>query len=227
MGPCRLWFLAISVGIKSRVVAMAFVGAWMPPSVPTTTSVLVGNQRRTCVDTFSEARGRLRAATGEISQGSEGKILSRRLSRVVIVPDHRAEIDNLDLWHHHLKKRLVETASTGSLPDLEIIIEGMPDPYSFNTKRYESFWISHMAEDLGLDQETLVVAHGSSADACLRYLEKHQVWGAILVCPGGEIYHAGERHGRAYVWPLIQERAPWLALVYGDGDPFVEEAEVR
>lgn len=56
---------------------------------------------------------------------------------------------------------------------------------------------------------------------------KKQVWGAVLVCPGGEMYHAGERHGRAYVWPRVRRGCQWLAMVCGAGDPIVGEAEAR
>lgn len=42
-------------------------------------------------------------------------------------------------------------------------------------RRYESFWINFMEEELDLCPGTLVVAHGTAADACLRYTENHQV----------------------------------------------------
>lgn len=56
-------------------------------------------------------------------------------------------------------------------------------------------------------RELLVIAHGSGADAVLRYLETAPptaVDGLVLVAPGGDEYHAAERHGRAYVWPAIR-----------------------
>eukprot|EP00903_Cladosiphon_okamuranus_P012662 g11843.t1 len=101
----------------------------------------------------------------------------------------------------------------------------MPDPYSFNTKRYETFWLNFMVEELALCPATLVVAHGTAADAVLRFVESREVWGAVLVCPGGEMYHAGERHGRAYVWPRVRRGCEWLAMAHGTGDPVVGEAE--
>lgn len=52
-----------------------------------------------------------------------------------------------------------------------------------------------------------------------------QVWGAVLVCPGGEAYHAGERHGRAYVWPRVRRGSQWLAMAHGVGDPIVGNDE--
>lgn len=39
------------------------------------------------------------------------------------------------------------------------------------------------------------------------------------------MYHAGERHGRAYVWPRVRRGCEWLAMAHGTGDPAVGEAE--
>ncbi|CAN0110976.1 unnamed protein product [Pylaiella littoralis] len=141
--------------------------------------------------------------------------------RVLILPDSRANLANPSIWHHHLK------ATVLSEKGVETSIQGMPDPYSFNTKRYETFWLNFMANELALCPDTLVVAHGTAADAVLRFVERRQVWGAVLVCPGGEMYHAGERHGRAYVWPRVRRGCQWLAMVCGAGDPIVGEAEAR
>lgn len=41
------------------------------------------------------------------------------------------------------------------------------------------------------------------------------------------MYHAGERHGRAYVWPRVKRGCQWMAMVHGLGDPVVGEAEAR
>ncbi|CAN0404561.1 unnamed protein product [Ectocarpus sp. 12 AP-2014] len=140
--------------------------------------------------------------------------------RLLILPDARADLSNPDCWHYHLKANVVVADK-----DVEVTIEDMPDPYSFNTKRYETLWLNFMADELELDPGTLVVAHGTAADAVLRFVEKYEVWGAVLVCPGGEMYHAGERHGRAYVWPAVRRSCPWLAIVHGIGDPIMGEAE--
>ncbi|CAM9268901.1 unnamed protein product [Choristocarpus tenellus] len=175
---------------------------------------------------WSTRSGPKRVLKGEKEE--EGDFQGRALvpRRVVILPDHRADCSSPALWHHHLKHRLLESAPPeNSGAQMLVTIEEMPDPYSFNNKRYESFWLHYMSKDLKLDPETLVVAHGTSADAVLRYLERHKVWGALLVCPGGELYHAGERHGRAYVWTLIRKACPWLGIVHGRDDPFTDEDE--
>lgn len=40
--------------------------------------------------------------------------------------------------------------------------------------RYETFWLNFMADELALCPETLVVAHGTAADALLRFAENRE-----------------------------------------------------
>lgn len=41
------------------------------------------------------------------------------------------------------------------------------------------------------------------------------------------MYHAGERHGRAYVWPRVRRDCQWMAMVHAMSDPIVEDDEAR
>lgn len=45
---------------------------------------------------------------------------------------------------------------------------------SLRIHRYETFWLNFMADELALRPDTLVVAHGTAADALLRFLEKRE-----------------------------------------------------
>lgn len=60
----------------------------------------------------------------------------------------------------------------------------MPSPQlNFRRRRYETFWLSFMAEELALCPGTLVVAHGTAADAVLRFVENHEASASIAaVC---------------------------------------------
>ena len=77
----------------------------------------------------------------------------------------------------------------------------MPNIYELNTKRYEIDWMNYM-RSLGLDKFDLVVGHGTSAEALLRYVESEKVKKVMLI-DSSDIYTAGERHGRAYQYSLI------------------------
>jgi len=48
----------------------------------------------------------------------------------------------------------------------------MPNIYDFNTKRYESLWMDYMRQQaFSRENRSLIIAHGTSADAVLRYIE--------------------------------------------------------
>lgn len=77
----------------------------------------------------------------------------------------------------------------------------MPDVYMSNTKRHEQLWIEYM-RTLDLSKFHIVLAHGSSSEALLRYMESETVERAVLI-DASDIYTAGERHGRAFRYSLI------------------------
>ncbi|CAM9177340.1 unnamed protein product [Phaeothamnion confervicola] len=137
--------------------------------------------------------------------------------RLVIIPDARSGTG--DLWHSWLSNQLQKE---GRKPE----VCTMPDPYLYNNKRYESYWLDFLEKELIIRDATLVIAHGSAADALLRFLEKSQTAGCLLVSPA-DTYTAGERHGRPYVWPIIADNAGTTAMVCGAGDPFVSADEAR
>ena len=93
-----------------------------------------------------------------------------------------------------------------------ITLTNMPNVYTYNTKRYEVLWLTFMREQLNLSTAKLVVAHGSSAEALLRYLESDPLMCCILVdC--SDIYTAGERHGRDYRFSKIMINCKNITLV--------------
>lgn len=96
------------------------------------------------------------------------------------------------------------------LPDMST--GDMPNVYDFNTKRYESLWMQYMRETLSLDKRDLIIAHGTSADAILRYMETNVVQCAILIDPS-HFYTAGERHGRAYRYEVMKRNFKDIALL--------------
>ena len=76
----------------------------------------------------------------------------------------------------------------------------MPNVYESNTKRYEVSWLEWMKDTLDLSSYDVVVGHGSSAEAVLRYMEQqhYKPLKAVVVLDAIDIYTAGERHGRKF-----------------------------
>jgi hypothetical protein len=96
--------------------------------------------------------------------------------------------------------------------DVTFDILPMPYVYEMNTKRFETKWMEYMRGlDLGGGYD-VVVAHSSSAEALLRYLESETVAVCVLI-DGSDIYTAGERHGRAYRYSLIRDHCQSVRIV--------------
>ena len=72
--------------------------------------------------------------------------------------------------------------------------------------------MTYMRQNLRLDERDLVIAHGSSADAMLRYIESDTLKKLLLI-DGSHIYTAGERHGREYRYELIKNNVEHIALL--------------
>lgn len=80
----------------------------------------------------------------------------------------------------------------------------MPNVQNYNTKRFETMWMSFLSSELNLSERTAVVAFSSNADAVLRYAESYPVQHAALI-DACSLYTLGERHGRDYRYPWINE----------------------
>ena len=99
-------------------------------------------------------------------------------------------------------KNLIEGGSTGG--SMKVSVLDMPDIYAFNTKRYESEWMTYMRNSQPpLASYDVIIAQGTSAEAMLRYAESDRVKNLILI-DASHIYTAGERHGRDYHYSLIK-----------------------
>jgi len=59
--------------------------------------------------------------------------------------------------------------------------------------RYETFWLNFMADELALCPETLVVAHGTAADALLRFAENREASSLLQIPPTA--FQPRELHG--------------------------------
>jgi len=100
-----------------------------------------------------------------------------------------------------------------NITDLE-----MPNVFDFTTKRYEVQWLTHMRSfQPALASFDLVIAHGTSAEAVLRYLESGPLPAVVLI-DASDLYTAGERHGRSWHWSAITKNCPLIACIASTPD---------
>jgi hypothetical protein len=87
----------------------------------------------------------------------------------------------------------------------------MPDVYMSNTKRHEQLWMEYI-RTLDLPRFDMILAHGSSSEALLRYMESEAV-GTVILIDASDIYTAGERHGRAFRYSLIASNCQSISFL--------------
>ena len=111
---------------------------------------------------------------------------------------------------HFFYKHLATKGFTGNASKINFI--DMPDITELNTKRYEQIWMNYM-RGLNLSAEyDVVIGHGTSADALIRYLESEKLPKAVFIdC--ADIYTAGERHGRSYLYSRIRDNCKHFRII--------------
>ena len=57
------------------------------------------------------------------------------------------------------------------LPGIESVLRNYPDPIEAK----ESIWLPFMREELGCDENSVIVGHSSGAEAAMRFAEKYKV----------------------------------------------------
>jgi predicted alpha/beta hydrolase family esterase len=110
---------------------------------------------------------------------------------------------------------------------LTVINETFPD----NVKARARIWLPHL-EELGADENTILIGHSSGAVAAMRYAETHRLLGSILVgvCHT-DLGDAGEAesgyYGAPWHWERIRENQRWIAIYQSTDDPLIPVAEAR
>ena len=108
-------------------------------------------------------------------------------------------------------RSLIEEATSSE--KIKVSVLDMPDIHAFNTKRYEIEWMTYMRNSQPpLSSFDIIIAHGTSADAMLRYIESDRIQNLLLI-DGSHIYTAGERHGRDYHYSLIKKNVQQIGLL--------------
>eukprot|EP01052_Picozoa_sp_SAG31_P060357 SAG31_NODE_19540_length_599_cov_0.924000_1_plen_132_part_00 len=105
--------------------------------------------------------------------------------RMVIAPGNGcADIDSAN-WY----RWAADTFSATGLFS-EVVCRTFPDPFAAR----ESVWVQFLLDECECGPDTIVVGHSSGAEACMRLLERGQLFGAVLVSAcHTDLGDAGER----------------------------------
>eukprot|EP00042_Codosiga_hollandica_P033959 m.233535 g.233535 ORF g.233535 m.233535 type:complete len:184 (+) comp54298_c0_seq3:12-563(+) len=141
--------------------------------------------------------------------------------RVIIVPGNGCTPVRDCNWYKWMHESL---QATGLFE--EVILRNMPDPFVAR----ESVWIPFLTDEVGVDENTILIGHSSGAEAGMRLLEKRKLLGLVLVSAchtdlGVESERAAGYYSRPWQWDVIAGNAKWILQYHSEDDPLVPIAE--
>lgn len=141
--------------------------------------------------------------------------------KIVFIPGNGGGNPKTDNWFPYLKKKLEECG-------LHVVASEFPD----NQLARESYWVPFLRDDLGVDDNTILVGHSSGALAALRFAEQYRILGSVIV----GAYHTdlgmvSEKQSgyfnRPWNWAEIALHQKWIVQFASTDDPWIPIAEAR
>ncbi len=141
--------------------------------------------------------------------------------KVIFIPGNGgASVFSADGWFPYLYDNLTKLG-------LEVIAHDFPDPELAR----EKYWLPFIKK-LGADKNTILIGHSSGAVAALRYAEKYQILGSILVAAcytdlGEESERVSGYYDHSWNWDKIKQNQKWIIQFASTDDPFIPIEEAR
>jgi len=110
----------------------------------------------------------------------------------------------------------------------EVISPGTwPDPVLARAE----YWLPYL-EQLGTDENTLLVGFSSGAIAAMRHAQDHRILGSVLVAPYHTTLGIREEEISGYFddpwpWQRIRENQQWIVQLNSPSDPYIPIEEAR
>jgi len=141
--------------------------------------------------------------------------------KIIIIPGNGNSHIETDNWYAWVRDELVKRR-------YEVIAEDMPDPED----AHANIWLPHIENNLLADGNTIIIGHSSGAVASLRYLENHQLYGAIVI--GTNYTDMGEEsekesgyYGAPWQWDKIKSNTGWIVQFISTDDPYIPMTETQ
>ncbi len=141
------------------------------------------------------------------------------MTKVIFIPGNGGSTTK-DNWFPSVQKEL-EAAN------LEVIAATWPDPVLARN----SFWLPFL-EELGADEDTILVGHSSGAIAAMKFAETHKILGAVLVGTyhthlGIEVEKQSGYFDKPWDFESIKRNQKWTIIFASEDDPWIPIAEPR
>ncbi len=142
------------------------------------------------------------------------------MTKIIFVPGN-AGCTTQDNWFPNVKAELEKH-------NLEVIAATFPDPELAR----EQYWIPFLRDELKAENDTVLIGHSSGAIAAMRFAEKYEILGSVLV--GTYHTHLGIENeklsgyfDRPWDWEKIKSNQKWISLFASSDDPWIPIEEPR
>jgi uncharacterized protein len=142
------------------------------------------------------------------------------MAKIIFVPGNGG-CTTQDNWFPSIKEEFEKHG-------LDVISTNFPDPELAR----ESYWIPFLREELKAGNDTVLIGHSSGAIAAMRFAEKYELLGSVLV--GAYYTHLGmeteKQSGyfdRPWDWNKININQKWISLFASSDDPWIPIKEAR
>ncbi len=141
--------------------------------------------------------------------------------KIMLVPGNGNADVNSEIWYPWIANELNKLGLTS-------IVKNMPDP---DLARKE-FWLPFIENQLEGDSDSILIGHSSGAVAALRFAEKHNLKGIILVSVcytdlEDEKEKASHYFDEPWRWNDIKENVEWIIQFHSLNDPYISVEEAK
>ena len=124
-------------------------------------------------------------------------------------------------WHPYVHKKLIKL-------NLKVLTPNFPDPILAR----EKYWLPFLKNELKTDKHTILIGHSSGAIAAMRFAEKNQLYGTILVATyhtdlGDEQEKESGYFNKPWQWEKIIKNQNWIVQFSSTDDPYIPIKEAR
>lgn len=139
--------------------------------------------------------------------------------RIIFIPGNQGSTTK-DHWFPYLQREF------GKL-GFEVIAATFPDPIVASEKAWLPF-----LEELGADENTILIGHSSGAVAAMRFAETKKILGSVLVGAcytdlNDELEKQSGYYNGPWNWDAIKENQKWIVQFASADDPYIPIQEAR
>jgi len=137
--------------------------------------------------------------------------------KIVIIPGNGGGAVESSIWYASVRDALLSDRQV-----TDVLLRDMPDPIYAR----ERYWLPFMKDELGCNQNTIIIGHSSGAAAALRFAEQWPVAGLVLVGAyssdlGDETEQISGYFSRPWAWDRIRQNSPFIVQFGSTDDPYL------